>query len=51
MAGRPLVLLRLERLIAYISQHSGVERAPFETIADDFRKRCPFAGAARPDVI
>jgi peptidoglycan/xylan/chitin deacetylase (PgdA/CDA1 family) len=51
VAGRPQVLLMLERLIEYISKHSGVEWAPFEHIADDFRKRFPFGGAARPEVI
>ena len=41
----------LERLIEYISGHSGVEWAPFENICNDFRKRYPFGGAARPEVI
>lgn len=41
----------LERLIEYISGHEGVEWVTFEEIADDFRKRFPFAGAARPEVI
>jgi len=51
VAGRPQVLLMLERLIEYISCHSGVEWMPFEDIARDFRTRYPFAGAARPEVI
>jgi hypothetical protein len=51
VAGRPQVLLMLERLIEYISAHSGIEWAPFEVIAEDFRTRYPFAGAARPAVI
>ncbi|MDO8882911.1 MAG: hypothetical protein Q7V11_08140 [Pseudotabrizicola sp.] len=51
MAGRPQVLLMLERLIEYISKHSGVEWLPFEDIARDFRARYPFAGKARPEVI
>ena len=41
----------LERLIEYISKHSGVEWMPFEDIAEDFRKRYPFAGGNRPAVI
>ena len=51
VAGRPQVLLMLERLIEHISAHSGVEWLPFEDIAADFRARYPFAGAARPAVI
>jgi peptidoglycan/xylan/chitin deacetylase (PgdA/CDA1 family) len=51
VAGRPQVLLMLERLIGYISRHSGVEWLPFEEIARDFRARYPFAGSARPAVI
>jgi peptidoglycan/xylan/chitin deacetylase (PgdA/CDA1 family) len=51
VAGRPQVLLMLERLIEYISKHSGVEWATFEDIANDFRKRYPFGGKARPEVI
>lgn len=51
VSGRPQVLLMLERLIEYISKHSGVKWATFEEIADDFRRRYPFAGAARPEVI
>ncbi len=51
VSGRPQVLLMLERLIEYISKHSGVRWATFEEIADDFRRRYPFAGAARPEVI
>jgi hypothetical protein len=41
----------LERLIEYISKHSGVEWATFEDIANDFRVRYPFGGQARPEVI
>lgn len=51
VAGRPQVLLMLERLIDYISRHSGVEWMPFEAIAEDFRTRYPFAGKERPPVI
>ncbi len=51
VAGRPQVLLMLERLIDHISAHSGVEWAPFEVIAEDFRARYPFTSANRPAVI
>jgi peptidoglycan-N-acetylglucosamine deacetylase len=51
VAGRPQVLLMLERLIEYISRHSGVQWMPFEDIARDFRTRYPFAGTARPEVV
>jgi len=51
VAGRPQVLLMLERLIEYISKHSGVEWHTFEDIAEDFRKRYPFASGKRPEVI
>lgn len=51
VAGRPQVLMMLERLIDHINSHSGIEWMPFEKIADDFRKRFPFAGKERPEVI
>lgn len=51
VSGRPQVLLMLERLIEYINSHAGVKWATFEEITDDFRRRYPFAGTARPDVI
>lgn len=51
VSGRPQVLLMLERLIEYINTHEGVEWASFKDITDDFRKRYPFDGAARPPVI
>ena len=51
VAGRPQVLLMLERLIEHINGHSGVKWMTFEEIAEDFRKRYPFAGKARPEVI
>jgi hypothetical protein len=41
----------LERLIEYINSHAGVKWATFEEITDDFRRRYPFAGTARPEVI
>lgn len=51
VAGRPQVLLMLERVIDHINTHSGVEWVDFNTIADDFRKRFPFEGDKRPEVI
>src|SRR6056297_3776834 len=51
VAGRPQVLLMLERLIDYINTHSGVEWVDFNTIADDFRQRFPFDSDKRPEVI
>lgn len=51
VAGRPQVLLMLERLIEHINSHDGVEWVDFNTIADDFRKRFPFSGKERPEVI
>lgn len=51
VAGRPQVLLMLERLIEYINTHEGVEWANFQNITDDFRKRYPFEGGKRPPII
>ncbi len=51
VAGRPQVIMMLERLIEYISKHSGVKWATFEQITNDFRRRFPFHGAARPEVV
>ncbi len=51
VAGRPQVLLMLERLIDHINGHDGVEWATFEEIADDFRARYPFGSGKRPEVI
>jgi peptidoglycan/xylan/chitin deacetylase (PgdA/CDA1 family) len=51
VSGRPQVILMLERLIEYISGHTGVRWATFEEIAKDFRRRYPFSGSARPPVI
>ena len=51
VSGRPQVLLMLERLIEYINGHDGVEWMTFEQIAADFRKRFPFSGGKRPQVI
>jgi peptidoglycan/xylan/chitin deacetylase (PgdA/CDA1 family) len=41
VAGRPQVLLMLERLIEYILGHEGVRFTTFDKIADDFAKRHP----------
>jgi peptidoglycan/xylan/chitin deacetylase (PgdA/CDA1 family) len=51
VSGRPQVILMLERLIEYINGHDGVKWMSFEKIAEDFRKRFPFSGAARPEVL
>lgn len=51
VSGRPQVLLMLERLIEYINGHAGVRWMTFEEIAADFRRRFPFSGSARPEVI
>ncbi len=41
VAGRPQVLLMLERLIQHINGHAGVRWATFDEIADDFARRNP----------
>ena len=43
VSGRPQVLLMLERFIEYVNAHAGVKWMTFEAIAEDFRKRFPFA--------
>jgi peptidoglycan-N-acetylglucosamine deacetylase len=48
VAGRPQVILMLERLIEYISQFDGVRWATMDEIADDFAQRYPRSGKARP---
>jgi hypothetical protein len=42
VSGRPQVLLMLERLIEYISVHSGARWCPMEEMAEEFRRRHPF---------
>lgn len=42
VSGRPQVLLMLERLIDYISGHSGVRWVTMEEVSADFRRREPF---------
>ncbi|OWJ68648.1 polysaccharide deacetylase family protein [Inquilinus limosus] len=51
VSGRPQVLLMLERLIEHINGHDGVRWLTFEDIAEDFRRRYPFDGGKRPEVI
>jgi peptidoglycan-N-acetylglucosamine deacetylase len=48
VSGRPQVLLMLERVIDYISGHSGVEWMTLEDMAVDFRARYPFPSAGDP---
>jgi peptidoglycan-N-acetylglucosamine deacetylase len=43
VSGRPQVLLMLERIIEYISSKDGVRWLTMAEIADDFRRRRPFA--------
>ena len=45
VAGRPQVLMMLERLFHYMSRHPGVRFTTFEEIADDFLRRSPPPGA------
>jgi peptidoglycan/xylan/chitin deacetylase (PgdA/CDA1 family) len=42
VAGRPQVLLVLERLISHINAHEGVRWMTMEEVAEDFRRRRPF---------
>jgi peptidoglycan/xylan/chitin deacetylase (PgdA/CDA1 family) len=44
VAGRPQVLLMLERLYAHMIAHPGVRFTTMDAIADDFAKRHPPAG-------
>ena len=48
VSGKPQVLLMLERLFEHMSRHPGVKFVTMEEIADDFAKRFPRAGKARP---
>ncbi len=41
VSGKPHVLLMLERLYSYIIGHPGVTFTTFDSIADDFARRCP----------
>lgn len=49
VAGRPQVLLMLERLIDYINGHEGVRWVTMEEMAEDFRNRYPFSSPERPE--
>jgi peptidoglycan/xylan/chitin deacetylase (PgdA/CDA1 family) len=44
VAGRPQVLLMLERMIEYINGHEGISWVTMEDAADDFRRRYPYPG-------
>ena len=44
VAGRPQVLLMLERLFNHIARHPGVTFTTFNAIADDFARRSPRPG-------
>jgi peptidoglycan/xylan/chitin deacetylase (PgdA/CDA1 family) len=48
VAGRPQVILMLERLIEHISGHDGIRWSTMDEIADDFAQRYPRSGDARP---
>ncbi len=48
VAGRPQVLLMLERLIAHFRGHEGVRFVTFEEVAEDFAQRYPRSSAAKP---
>jgi peptidoglycan-N-acetylglucosamine deacetylase len=41
-AGKPHVLMMLERLVDHMLAHSGVRMMTFAAMAEDFRKRLPF---------
>ncbi len=49
VSGKPHVLQMHERLFAHFKAHDGVRFVTMETIAEDFAKRFPFEGAARPE--
>ena len=42
VAGRPQVLLMLDRLCAHIARHPGVRFCTFRDVAEDFSKRYPY---------
>ncbi len=48
VSGKPQVLMMHERLFAHINRHPGVKFTTFEAIAEDFAKRFPRSGDARP---
>jgi hypothetical protein len=51
VAGRPQVLLMLERFIAHIDAHPAARWVTFAEVADDFIERYPRTGAARPESV
>jgi hypothetical protein len=51
VAGRPQVLLMLERTIAHINAQPAARWVTFAEAADDFRHRHPRQGQARPESI
>lgn len=51
VAGRPQVLLMLERLLDHISNHPGVRWTTFDVMAEDFKQRYPLHGSARPESV
>jgi peptidoglycan-N-acetylglucosamine deacetylase len=48
VSGKPQVLLMHERLFSHMARHPGVTFTTFEAIADDFARRYPRSGEARP---
>lgn len=50
-AGKPHVLMMLERLIDHIMAHSGVHMVTMEKMADSFSQICPFGSGKDPSVI
>lgn len=48
VSGKPQALMMLERLFGHMSRHPGVRFATMEEIADDFARRYPRSGGARP---
>ena len=51
VSGRPQVLLMLERLIDHINAHASARWTTFGEIADDFIRRYPRSGSARPESV
>lgn len=49
VSGKPHVLQMHERLFQHFKAHDGVRFVTMETIAEDFAKRFPFEGTARPE--
>src|SRR6266404_4103261 len=47
-AGKPHVLMTLERLVDHMLAHSGVRMMTFADMAKDFRRRVPFGSGKDP---